>query len=268
VSGVTGFVAAQLVKDLLERGYIVHGTARGLSDPARLAHVTSLPNAAENLRLFEADLLAPGSFDEALAGCDLAIHCASPYIMTVKDPQVDLVDPAVKGTLSFLRSCTKVGSVKKVVVTSSISAITDEGCPDKVFDESDWNEKSSLTRLPYYFAKTQAEKAVRDFAEGQCQFKIVVINPTMVIGPSLVKGINTSVSPFLGFITGKNNLPGIVDLTWNLVDVRDVSLAHIAALEVDDASGRYLCSSDKPLPVRDIVNVIKSKNFPCKDVRP
>jgi dihydroflavonol-4-reductase len=266
VSGVTGFVAAQLVKDLLARGYTVHGTARGLSDPSRVAHVTSLPGAAENLKLFEAELLTPGAFDDALAGCELAVHCASPYTMTVKDPQKDLVDPAVKGTMSFLRSCTKAGTVKKVVMTSSITAITDEGSPKKVFDESDWNEKSSLTRLPYYYSKAQAEKALWDYAEAQKQFKVITINPTMIIGPSLVKSINSSVSPFVGLITGKNALPGILDLEWNIVDVRDVSLAHIAALENDHASGRYLCSCDKPMHIRDIVAVIKSKNFPCRDV--
>jgi dihydroflavonol-4-reductase len=120
-SGVTGYIAAQLVKDLLSRGYIVHGTAHGLSDLARVAHITGLPGAAQNLKLFEADLLTPGAFDEALAGCELAVHCASPFTMTGKDPQTAFVDPAVKGTMSFLRGCTKVGTVKKVVVTSSIS---------------------------------------------------------------------------------------------------------------------------------------------------
>jgi nucleoside-diphosphate-sugar epimerase len=58
VSGVTGCIAARLVKDLLSRGYIVHGTARGLSDPGRVAHVTGL---AQNLRLFEAELPTPGA---------------------------------------------------------------------------------------------------------------------------------------------------------------------------------------------------------------
>ena len=36
-------------------------------------------------------------------------HVASPYVLTVNDPQKDLVDPAVNGTLTVLRSCKKAG---------------------------------------------------------------------------------------------------------------------------------------------------------------
>lgn len=45
VSGITGFVGAQIVADLLAAGYAVHGAARNPSAD-RLAHLTSLPNSA------------------------------------------------------------------------------------------------------------------------------------------------------------------------------------------------------------------------------
>lgn len=68
-----------MAKDLLEKGYTVHGTERNISDPERLAHLTNIPGAPERFKPFTADLLTPGAFDAALEGCTAAIHCASPY---------------------------------------------------------------------------------------------------------------------------------------------------------------------------------------------
>ena len=61
------------------------------------------------------------------------------------DPQRDLVDPAVRGTRTVLESCRRAGTVKRVVVTSSVAAITDEPDQDHELTEADWNTKSSLT---------------------------------------------------------------------------------------------------------------------------
>src|SRR5688572_25510098 len=143
VTGASGFVAAHVIRELLERGRTVRGTVRSVEDLAKYDYLTSLPGAAERLTLVPAELLAEGSYDGACAGCDAVIHTASPYVVDVKDPQRDLVDPAVEGTLNVLRSAARA-RVRRVVLTSSMAAISDEPVPGKVFTEDDWNEKSSL----------------------------------------------------------------------------------------------------------------------------
>lgn len=115
-------------------------------------YLTSLPGAAERLKLFQAELLTVGSFDETIAGCEYVIHTASPYILDVKDPQHDLVDPALKGTLNVLQACNKSGSVKKIVLTSSVAAVFDEPISGHIYTEKDWNKTSSLMRNPYYYS--------------------------------------------------------------------------------------------------------------------
>lgn len=72
------------------------------------------------------------------------MHTASLYSLDTKDPQKDLVEPALEGTRNVLGACKKAGSVKRVVLTSSMAAITDEPESDHVLTENDWNEKSSL----------------------------------------------------------------------------------------------------------------------------
>ncbi|KAF0709799.1 hypothetical protein As57867_005740, partial [Aphanomyces stellatus] len=123
VTGGSGFVGSYVVKTLLERGYTVHATARDVTNPAKVAHLTALPGAQDRLHLFQADLLRDGSFDDAIQGCSVVLHTASPFFSanTTRD---NLIEPAVQGTLTVLRSCARTPSVRRVVLTSSTAAIS------------------------------------------------------------------------------------------------------------------------------------------------
>jgi len=57
------------------------------------------------------------------------LHTASPFQFAVSDPQKDLVDPALKGTLNVLHAAAKSGTVKRVVVTSSCAAVAWQAIP-------------------------------------------------------------------------------------------------------------------------------------------
>jgi dihydroflavonol-4-reductase len=207
----------------------------------------------------QADLLSEGAFDHVVEGCDYVMHTASPYIVNVKNPQKELVEPAVKGTTQVLEACRKATSVKRVILTSSVAAITDEPDSNKVFSEADWNEKSSLKRNPYYFSKTLAEKAAWDFVKQQKPgFDLVTINPFMVIGPSLGPSLNESNKIFSDMLKGA--FPTIMTVNWGIVDVRDVATSHILAMENPDASGRYLCANDS-MSMTEVVNFLKQSGY-------
>ena len=256
VTGANGFIGAHIVRALLERGYRVRGTVRSLADPKRTAHLTALPGAAERLELVEADLLDTDAFGRFAEGCEAVLHTASPYIIATKHPQADLVDPAVNGTLNVLRACAQAPSVRRVVLTSSFAAVTDEPEDAHVYTEADWNERSSLDRNPYYFSKVRAEKAAWAFMEKEAPgFDLVVINPSAVIGPSLSPGVNTTNRIIADLLRG-GVYPGILDFAWSFVDVRDVALAHVLALETPGASGRYLCAAET-LSMRELVEVLR-----------
>ena len=193
-----------------------------------------------------------------VAGCDVVIHTASPYVINVKDPQRDLVDPAVKGTLNVLRAA-KAAGVRRVVLTSSMAAISDEPVEGKVFTEEDWNERSSLVRNPYYFSKTAAERAAWRFVEDETPgFGLVVINPYMILGPSLGPELNTSNAILRDILTGV--YPGLMSLTWGFVDVRDAATAHVLAMENDRATGRYICAGES-LSMKEIVALLRDAGY-------
>lgn len=257
VTGASGFIGSQVVKTLLERGYSVRGTVRSPEDADKYRFLRALPGADERLTLWKGELLEDGSFDPAVDGADVVIHTASPYVLDVEDPQKDLVEPAVEGTRNVLDACSRAGSVRRVIVTSSMAAITDEPESDRVLDESDWNEKSSLDRNPYYYSKTLAEEEAWNQA-ADADWDLVVINPFLVVGPSLTPSLNTSNKMFKDILGGE--YPVMMSLTWGMVDVRDVAEAHVRAVETDDASGRYICV-DHTIEMEDVVELLAAHGY-------
>jgi dihydroflavonol-4-reductase len=149
VTGANGFIGSEICKQLLAAGHTVVASVR---DPKKAEHLSALPGASDRLRFVVTDLLDASSFPPAVAGCDAIIHTASPFVVNAADPQRDLVDPAVNGTLNVLKAAAGEPRVRRVVITSSMAAITDEP-PKRALTEEDWNTSSSLTRNPYYYSK-------------------------------------------------------------------------------------------------------------------
>ncbi|GMH00032.1 hypothetical protein Nepgr_001871 [Nepenthes gracilis] len=256
VTGASGYIASWLVKLLLRGGYTVKASVRDPNDPKRTEHLFALDGAKERLHLYKANLLEEGSFDSAIDGCEGVFHTASPFYHDVKDPQTELLDPAVKGTLNVLGSCAKVPSVKRVVLTSSMAAVSYNGkprTPDVVVDESWFSDPELCKDLKswYVLSKTLAEEAAWKFAKEK-GIDMVTINPAMVIGPLLQPTLNTSAAAILNLISGAKTYP---NLTFGWVHVKDVANAHIQAFEIPSANGRY-CLVETVLHYSGMVKIL------------
>ncbi|KAK3038785.1 hypothetical protein RJ639_027372 [Escallonia herrerae] len=232
VTGASGYLASWLVKLLLHR-----------DDPKKTEHLLALDGAKERLHLFEANLVEEESFDSAIDGCDGVFHTASPvyHSLSVTDPQAEIIEPAVKGTLNVLRSCAKVSSVKRVVVTSSMTAVILNSKPlrpDVVVDETWFSDAEfcEQTKAWYPLSKTLAEDAAWKFGK-ENGIDLVMIHPGFVLGPFLQPTLNLTSEAFLNLVkSGREFLPNGI---YRYVDVRDVACAHIKAFEIPSASGRY-----------------------------
>ncbi len=244
VTGASGFIAAHVVRELLERGYQVRGSVRGNPSERRYEVLRALPGAAERLTLRTADLRDEAVWDALVTGCGAVIHTASPFALDVTDPKRDLIDPAVAGTRHVLGAAVRAG-VPRVVLTSSLAAISDEPLPGKTFSEADWNVTSSVTRNPYYASKTAAERAawaLEAQVPAAAGFRLVSLNPALVLGPSIGPGFSFSLTVVRDLLMGVS--PVLLDLNWLVTDVRDVALAHVAAMELPEARGRYICAGE------------------------
>ena len=267
VTGGSGYMASWIIKLLLEEDCYVKATVRDKSNEEKVDHLLKI--GAEypgRLELFEADLLQSGSFEEAMADCELVIHNASPFqLWKIKDPQKELVIPALEGTRNVLHTANNTPSVKRIVLTSSVVAIFGDAIdikntPNKIFTENEWNHTSSLDHQPYAYSKTVAEKEAWEMAREQKQWDLVVINPGLVLGPSLTSRIDSfSIDFMLSLMNGKYKR-GVPDLFIGIVDVRDVAKAHILAGMNSSASGRHILVADT-INYLEIANIIR-RNYP------
>lgn len=247
VTGASGYIAGWIVRYLLEEGHTVHATVRDTSREQSVRHLLDIAaRAPGSLKLFNADLLEPGSFDKAARGCDVAMHTASPFIIEgFTDAHEALVRPAVEGTRNVLEAVNRTSTIKRVVLTSSVASIYGDALDfvrsgKRALDENDWNTTSSVSHNPYQYSKVAAEREAWQMQQAQTRWDLVTVNPGMVYGPSLTTASKSASIDTLRQLGSGKLRSGVPDLRYGVVDVRDVARAHLLAAFTAEASGRYI----------------------------
>ncbi|OAA60646.1 dihydroflavonol-4-reductase [Cordyceps fumosorosea ARSEF 2679] len=140
---------------------------------------------------------------------------------------------------------------------------------DAAFTEADWTElqhpHSSVGA--YAKSKTIAERAAWDWAADEgAGMELTTVNPALVCGPALGVGNNTSLEIPRRLLSGA--MPAIPDMSFGIVDVRDVADLHVLALEAPGAAGqRYIAVSDEPyVTIKQMAADLKSR-LPAADTR-
>ena len=129
VTGASGYIGSHVVKNLVEAGYAVRASVRDANRRDKTEFLLAMNDlGAGSVEIFQADLLqaTSGAYDEVCAGCSALFHVAA-------DLRTDAAygagsaqrtyDAIMDGTRGVLESCRKVGSVKRVVYTSSCAAL-------------------------------------------------------------------------------------------------------------------------------------------------
>jgi len=280
VTGANGYIAIWVVRRLLEKGYSVRGTVRSASKAEHLKQLFSSYGDKHEVVVVE-DITKEGAFDEAVKGVDGIEHTASPFHLNCDDPK-EFIEPAVKGTVGVLQSALKYGSgVKRVVVTSSCAAVLEIPSTPRTFSETDWNNQAikeveekgrdALVMNKYRASKTLAEKSAWDFVEknkGSIGFDLVVLNPPYVFGPPIhyvpsADQLNTSQAEFYNTVVkGAKDDKSLGSLGNCWIDVRDLALAHVLAMETAQAGGNRFIVSAGTFKWQDFVDAANSLNPP------
>ncbi|KAL6178795.1 hypothetical protein ACLB2K_050313 [Fragaria x ananassa] len=266
VTGAGGFAASWVVKLLLSRGYIVHGTVRQPGD-SKYEHLNKLEKASENLKLFKADLLDYDSLCSAISGCSGVFHVASPVPTTeVKDPEAEVLEPAVRGTLNVLKACLEA-KVKRVVLVSSTAAVVmNPNWPkDQVKDESCWSDTEYIkttsmktSKKWYYVSKTQAEREALEFGR-TTGLEVVTVCSSAILGPVLQSTLISS--SWLVPMGLKGGFGSLGYNYWTVVDVRDLAEALLLAYKKAEAGERYICTSHA-MGVEEVVEKYIKISYP------
>ena len=226
-----------------------------------------VPDAKYPLRLVEADLSKADSWAKAVNRCSYVFHVASPFLLNVSD-EAAIVRTAVEGTTNVLQACANAGTVKRVVVTSSVAAVScgmignPSNPPDYIYTEKDWSPEAACA--PYEKSKLKAEQAAWDFVKNldeSKRFELAVVNPAYVQGPLLSgSGGESSKEACERILGGK--MPALPDTSFVVIDVRDVAAAHVAAMEKSEAAGNRYILANKALHIRELADIIRNEFGP------
>ncbi|KXN81602.1 Putative NADPH-dependent methylglyoxal reductase GRP2 [Leucoagaricus sp. SymC.cos] len=288
VTGASGFIAIWVVRTLLEQGYSVRGAVRSASKGKYLQdYFGERGFGHDKLEIVVVDDMTKvrRAFDEAVKGVDAIEHVASPVALEAVDPQ-DFIKPAVEGTLSILRSALKNGSsLKRIVITSSGAAIMVQPTEPRLFSEEDWNTasvedvkmngKNANPTSGYRASKTLAERAAWDFfAENKSKtnWDLVVLNPPVVVGPPIheVSGGPTNLNAsekwlYDVLVNSSSQSKELLYKSSCWVDVRDMALAHVLALQKEAACGERIVltvETDTFIPSVDVARTLKPYPLP------
>jgi dihydroflavonol-4-reductase len=223
VTGGTGFVGANLVRLLLEKGFRVRALARSHSPIDNLQGL--------DLEIVHSDLNDP-DLAQHLQGCRYLFHVAAHYSLWRKERD-RLYRINVQGTRNILAAAQQAG-IERTIYTSSVAAIGVSPDPHKIADETYQSPPHKLIgayKQSKYWAEQEAVRAVRS---GQ---DIVIVNPSTPIGAYDIKPTPTG-DTILRFL--RRQMPAYVDTGLNLIHVRDVALGHLLALEKGQSGDRYI----------------------------
>ena len=262
VTGASGFIALHCINQLLEAGHEVRGTVRSLSRKDELE--SALKKQGRDVSAFElseADLSKEEGWEDAVKGCDYVLHVASPFILGVPKHEDELIKPAVSGVDFVVKAAIK-HKVKRVVLTSSGASITDTHDGKTHFTEDDWTDVNHPKTTAYYKSKTLAEMHAWDLINaqtGKSKTELAVINPLVVIGPTLSEDIGTSNDFLRQILVGK--VPAAANLHFGFVDVRDVAAAHIMAMTHKKAAGERFIANTKEMWLIELTTFLNKAGY-------
>lgn len=190
----------------------------------------------------------------------------------------DIVDPAIKITLSILNAAHVVPSVKRVVLTSSATTLVPydwmygpRSTPDlTLFTPENINtspRKLYRSSMEAYFAsKALTRVATHDFiASHQPSFEFVNLLPAVALGPD---ELATSAADLMvgtrTLVLGPIQEAQFPEMIGAMVHVNDVARAHVDALKPSIPGNKtYILSSDAPEGIIwEDMKIIVKREFP------
>jgi nucleoside-diphosphate-sugar epimerase len=258
ITGGSGFLGAHCIAAAIMAGHRVRTSLRSPDrrDEVRAMLTTAGVDPGDDLSFVTADLTADDGWSEAVAGCDAVLHVASPFLSVEADREDELIVPARDGTLRVLRAARDAG-VRRVVLTSSFAAIGYGHPPRRdAFTEEDWTDVDSGI-APYIKSKAIAERAAWEFIEREGGgLELTAINPVGIFGPVLSTDLSSSIGLIAALLGGAMRA-GVPDMSFGVVDVRDVADLHLRAIGEGAAGQRFLATSGDAVSLAEVASILR-----------
>ncbi len=222
VTGGSGHIGANLIRQLLEEGRTVRVLAR---DDVRAFNDLDVD-------IIRGDILDTASLEALLDGADTVFHTAAKISIIPSDEKEVLLTNII-GTRNMVEAGLKCG-IKRFVHFSSIHAFCSEPNDTVITEE---RKLVSDRHFCYDWSKAAGQHEV--LAGVKRGLDAVIVNPTGVLGPNDFKP--SHMGQVLLDIC-HNRLPALINGGYNWVDVRDVVRGSIAAEQRGRTGECYLLS--------------------------
>lgn len=259
LTGISGFVGSHVALQLLKEGYRVRGSVRNLEKSEKVRQTLKAHGAdISQLEFVALDLNEDEGWQEAMQGARYLQHVASPFVTTMPDDRMELINPAVKGTSRAIEAALKA-KVERIILTSSMAAISyghgkDHTAP---FNEDDWTNINSAEVNAYTESKTLAEKKAWEIMENAGRRNdLSVINPSLIFGPLLDDDAGTSGALILRLLNG--SIPATPRFYFPIIDVRDVAFMHLKAMTEQQAGGKRFITASNGLWFKELSDAMKT----------
>jgi dihydroflavonol-4-reductase len=238
VTGSTGFIGAAVTRRLLERGVEVRVLVRRDSDLRNLVGL--------KVEQVYGDLRDTATLRQALSGCHRLYHVAAHYALWAPDPRI-FYDINVTGTRNLLEAARDAG-IERIVYTSTIGAI---GLPPGGGLGTEETPVSPAQMSGHYKrSKYLAEQEVLKLA--RAGLPVVIVNPSAPIGARDIKPTPTG-QVIVDFMKGR--MPAFIETGMNLVDVEDIAVGHLNAMEKGRIGERYILGNQN-LMLREVFAIL------------
>ena len=229
VTGATGFIGSNLVKELVKRKYKINCLCRDLSKTSDLLH--------PDINIFRGDILNYNTIKTAISGCNGLFHMAA-FTETWTKDQADIYRLNVAGTWNVLEAALSE-NVKDIVITSTAGVLGPS--TSGVIDEHYKRE------IPYFSKYEETKQIAEDLALDYTSkgLNIRIVNPTRVFGPGPLNESNSVTRMIRLYTSGKwRFLPGNGESIGNYVYIDDVVAGHIRVMENGKSGERYLLGGE------------------------
>ncbi len=244
VTGATGLLGNNLVRELVARGVRVKALARNrLKAEAQLQGLSGV-------EIVVGDMSDVAAFAAHLTGCDVVFHTAAFFRDNYKGGSHwdELKRINIDGAAALVAAAGAAG-IGRFVHVSSIAVLS--GAPGQMMTEAD--ERPEEGADDYYRSKILSERAVREAAAAWPAMSLSYVLPGWMWGPGDA-GPTSSGQSLLDAVKGK--LPGVPPGSFSLVDARDVAQAAIAAAEKGRSGERYLAAG-RHMTMADLLPLVE-----------
>ena len=228
VTGASGFVGSAVARAAQQRGYQVRVLIRASSPRRNLAGLDA--------EVVEGDMRDEAAVSRALEGVRYLFHVAADYRLWARDPG-EIERNNLMGTGAVMRAAL-AKQVERVVYTSSVATLRVDSQTTAASEDGPLAAHEAIGA--YKRSKVLAERLVEQMVARDA-LPATIVNPSTPIGIGDVRPTPTG-RIIIEAATGK--MPAFVDTGLNLVNIEDVAVGHLLALDRGRIGERYILGGD------------------------